>query len=54
VALVDQLRLAYASFLFMKVWLFVLSLYDIEVGTKVPMAHEGNVNEKPMMGMQWV
>jgi hypothetical protein len=21
------------------------------VGTKVPMAHEGNVSEKPMMGM---
>jgi hypothetical protein len=29
------------SFLFMKVRLFVLSLYDIEVGMKVPMAHEG-------------
>jgi hypothetical protein len=28
-------------FLFMKVLLFVLSLQDIEVGTKVPMAHEG-------------
>jgi hypothetical protein len=24
------------------------------VGTKVLMAHEGNVSEKPMMGMQWV
>jgi hypothetical protein len=24
------------------------------VGTKVPMTHEGNVSEKPMMGMQWV
>jgi hypothetical protein len=24
------------------------------VGTKVPMAHEGNVSEKPMMGMHWV
>jgi hypothetical protein len=31
----------YASFLFMKVLLFVLSLCDIEVGMKVPMAHEG-------------
>jgi hypothetical protein len=29
------------SFLFMKVWLFVLCLWDIEVGMKVPMAHEG-------------
>jgi hypothetical protein len=24
------------------------------VGTKIPMAHEGNVSEKPIMGMQWV
>jgi hypothetical protein len=24
------------------------------VGTKVPMAHEGNVSEKSMMEMQWV
>jgi hypothetical protein len=24
------------------------------VGTKVPMTHEGNVSEKPMMGMQCV
>jgi phosphoribulokinase len=24
------------------------------VGTKVPMTHEGNVSEKPMMRMQWV
>jgi hypothetical protein len=24
------------------------------VGTKVLMVHEGNVSEKPMMGMQWV
>jgi hypothetical protein len=24
------------------------------VGTKVPMAHEGNVSENPMMRMQWV
>jgi hypothetical protein len=24
------------------------------VGTKIPMAHEGNVSEKSMMGMQWV
>jgi hypothetical protein len=24
------------------------------VGMNVPMAHEGNVSEKPMMGMQWV
>jgi hypothetical protein len=24
------------------------------VGTKVPMSREGNVSEKPMMGMQWV
>jgi hypothetical protein len=24
------------------------------VGTKVPMAHEENVSENPMMGMQWV
>jgi hypothetical protein len=24
------------------------------VGTKLPMAYEGNVSEKSMMGMQWV
>jgi hypothetical protein len=24
------------------------------VGTKVPIAREGNVSEKPLMGMQWV
>jgi hypothetical protein len=24
------------------------------VRMKVPVAHEGNVSEKPMMGMQWV
>jgi hypothetical protein len=52
--LVELLGLVYASFLFMDVWLFVFSLYDIEVGTKVPMTHEGNVSENPTMGMQWV
>jgi hypothetical protein len=54
VVLVELLGLVYASFLFMKVWLFVLSLLDITVGTKVPMARERNFSEKPMMGMQWV
>jgi hypothetical protein len=29
------------SFLFIKVWLLVPSLWDIELGTKVPMTHEG-------------
>jgi hypothetical protein len=24
------------------------------VGMKIPMDHEGNVSEMPMMGMQWV
>jgi hypothetical protein len=52
--LVELLGLAYASSLFMEVWLFVFCLYGIEVGTKVPIAHEGNVSEKLMMGMQWV
>jgi hypothetical protein len=54
VILVELLGLVYACFLFMKVSLFVLSLYDIEVGMKVPMTHEENVSEKLMMGMRWV
>jgi hypothetical protein len=40
--LVELLALVYVSFLFMKVWLFVLSLWDIEVGMKVLMDHDGN------------
>jgi hypothetical protein len=41
VAFVELLGLVYASFLFMKVWCLCLVLQDIELGTKVLLAHHG-------------
>jgi hypothetical protein len=43
-----------AFFVAYEILLLFMIMARILSGMQIPMAHEGNVSEKPMMEMQWI